>query len=200
MRIKNRKAQEASMITWIVATFILLFLLVLYLGFVLAWYSNKGGAEINLQSSEYGFGIISNSNLANVLNSITKVQQYKGFKIYVALLKSLDIYLDNPVAMGGLDDNINILYSSSGSLRISREISVDNEKVEAELKKELEDYFDKTCSKYIFTSPNIKIDKRDSKAKEEVQEEMLAFSQELTIKLPYKNQIVEIKYQQLKEC
>jgi len=213
---KSRKAQIGATLTWIVAFLIIFFIMVL---FILAaggvskireikgWFLFKSPEGIDVESRD----LVLTNNLISVLN--TPVDSNGKKTIEQSILETLDVYIDNEAIMNALGGDINNLnqlakqraITGLNKVVLSQELLVAagyKEEQEKEILRQIEITLDKICDGYIFEIPNMRIYKYQGKGISSISKEILEneFVQELTLKIPYNSQIIEIKYRQLKKC
>ena len=93
--LENKKAQIAATITWIVATFVILFILILFLVFTIVLFLNKGRPKITIEEEEVK-SLVLTRTLVNILKSsnecippeLRKVDE----DVNIAILKGDDIF------------------------------------------------------------------------------------------------------------
>lgn len=66
--LKDKRGVEGATLTWIVATFIILMIMVLYIVFSGIVFTDKGSLDINDLSTKYSNDFISTKTIINVMN------------------------------------------------------------------------------------------------------------------------------------
>lgn len=195
-KMKKRKAQEASTLTWVVASIAILFMLIIYSAFAGVLFFQKGGPTIfSVDKGEEGF--ILTKNLINLLN--TPVNQAEADANLIDEIKSsLDVYIDNEMIMNNLNGDINLLRLNKETL--GKELLISAADKEKQLKKDIEETIGSFCEQYIFEIPNIKVDTSGTNQQEKSEVLVADFAKEIILSAPYKGQTIQIKYRQSKNC
>lgn len=190
---KNRKGATGATLVWIVAVFIVLFILVLFIVAVLALSLTKGRIElVGREESESDFIVVTN------LIGFLKTEISEGI-MQDLILESLDYSLGDERVMLLVRGNINNLekvgYPPPDFYVENPEAKEMDRKVRNEAKKIL----DPLCDEYFLKIPQgIISSKGPGFYVGGMNEGSLTSWAE--VKVPYKGQIVEIKYRQLMEC
>ncbi len=213
--IKNKKAQEESTLTWLVAVFVILFILVVFLFLT--------GAIAGKKKIDTTFNALSSPEKA-VENTENDV--FSGNKIFFALrwkdnnqklLNSIDIYTTDSIVVNLLKryngdiNKLDVFYydltnNNDFAVTENGKKSIANDK---ELFSSLKETLDPLCDDYLLKIPQGVIRKGNSGFVSEAvamnpfnnNKELLSFWKDWTvIKISYKNNIIEIKYRELLKC
>jgi hypothetical protein len=201
MNIANKKGQIGATLTWFIAFTMIFFMLVVFVYLSSAIASKKAISSI-FSSTDYDFSTqdisdysISKSGVQAVLEKQIQVGG-ENRPMIIFLLSTLDKYLESNSAMKYLDNDINLLslkeYSISSELikLTSDEISkkeaiVDNLKIS----------LNTICQNYDFHFPGIDLIS-DSMAQKSLED----FSKVVELNIPYRGNLVKIKYLETKVC
>jgi len=188
--LNNKKSQIGATITWIVAVIVILFIMVIYVLVTMGIAAAKGASKDSVQKSA-SENVILTEELMSIVNAPIGNNEILTDEIK----SSLDYYIGNELIMKAVGGNINNLTRIKDSL--SQELLVNTKASDEKLKTDAEKILDSICGSYIFQTPNLKIDKSKTNSQEILG---AGFTEETTLSVPYKDQIIEIKYQRAKNC
>jgi hypothetical protein len=224
-KMKNKKAQIPTTLTWFVAFIIIFFIIILFISASIIIAGKKEMSVLGMGSEidvvQYGFeDLESQRSLISFLETPIEIDNKKE-KIKDLILSSLDSYIEDETGvyferfkiwdksiMKKLEGDLNKL----DALRpqISREFFVKNQ---ASLKDDLvlttsASILNEFCEDYMLKIPQGIIKKGEKDFLPENNFETLNWKEILLknwsprseIKIPYKNQFIKIKYRQLKKC
>jgi hypothetical protein len=194
IRINHKKAQVASTLTWFVGFLVIFFIMLLFLALtvVIAGAKEIGKSSKNEVQKYNSASLESQRTLISFLNT-----PVEGGKMREEILSSLNILIENNI------DIYNIHYEN---LNPDTKYLVDLNK--QKLISQIQGTLDKVCSEYMLKVPQgiIMNDVNDfiSESKFESggwkETLLVSWTNWVTLKISYKDKMIEIKYRQLKKC
>lgn len=219
----NKKAQEDSTLVWIIATFIILFILIVYFFIAFSMTENKSFSSkdvVKENEAYYSQDFSLSENFFSILNSEINFNGKKE-KVISAIIDSFDSYFEtknsegiNLVEKYGLD-NYNDISRTTRDRKISDGFNaneldkIDNQN--KELVDELKNILDKYCRKYRLAIPQGMITEKGKLESSDALGNRIYFvmswgdiSNEWTpdvgFNISYKRFMTNIKFTQLIEC
>lgn len=215
----NKKSQIGSTLTWLVAFFIIFFIIIIFLSFTALISAKKiisSGSDVGIE--KYDSSVLkAQRHFLNFLNSPAKVNGKKK-KMSELIISSLDVYFDTKSeypAQGSFVDSFGI-YGLVDMLRSEardRGFRIEDMQAIDEKKSEIASLISKKlkedCSEFYILIPQALINEQGLSASPKVMgkdvfidnyDNLLKFTPTISFKFYYKDKKIEIKYRELKEC
>jgi len=195
-KIKNNKAQIGTTLTWFTATFIIIFIIIVYL-FVVLLLSGKSiplgeRQNVNIIDSEEYNKVLSSNFISFLNNKVSSEVEYEDVEnIKDLLLFSLDPIISDNESMESLNGDINDLYTIYPDSINDEEVEERTSVFIGESRKILDEY----CHYYTLQVPQGFIFPEDASLDFDISNVPWA-----KIIIPYKSHLIEVKYRQLREC